>query len=95
MTIRIHAHHFKVSDALNKHIKEKFSSLEIHDHDITNIEVTLLTENKLAKVEAEIKVPGIDIFASSENEDIYVAINKLIPKLDRQIKKKKGKTQDR
>jgi putative sigma-54 modulation protein len=91
MKIRIHSHHFTVSDELDKYIQEKFSSLAQHDQGITNIEVTLLVQNKLAKAEANIHVPKANIFASSENEEMVEAINHLIKKLDRQIKKHKEK----
>jgi len=95
MNIRIHAHHLTVSDALDQHIRKKFSTLAQHDSGITNIEVTLIIENKISKAEASIHVPGTEIFASSDNEDMYVAIDKLIPKLDKQIKKHKEKSQNR
>jgi putative sigma-54 modulation protein len=95
LKIIIHARHFKVSDALTQYVNDKISSLARHDHDIINIEVTLISENKLTKAEAKIHVPGAEIFASAENEDMYVAIDKLIPKLDRQITKHKEKTQNK
>lgn len=95
MKIRIHGHHVTITDAINQHIQGKFEALAHHDQDITNIEVTLLAENKRVKVDANIHVPGADIFASADDEDMYTAIDQLIPKLDRQIKKHKEKIQDR
>lgn len=95
MSIRIHAHHLTVTDALEQHINKKLSPLMQHDSDIKNIEVTLNLENKIAKAEANIHLRGVDIFASAENEDMYIAIDKLIPKLDKQIKKHKEKSQTR
>lgn len=91
MKIRISAPHLKVTEALDQHIQKKFSALTPHEQDITSIEVILIVENKQSKAEAKVHVSGVDIFASSENEDMYVAIDKLVPKLDRQLTKHKEK----
>jgi putative sigma-54 modulation protein len=95
MKIRIHAQHITVTEALEQHINKKFSALNPHDQDITNIEVILIVENKKAKAEAKVHVSGMDVFASSDNEDMYVAIDKLVPKLDRQLQKHKEKIHNR
>jgi len=94
MKISIHAHHVSVTDALEQHIKKKLSPLETHHQDIKNIDVTLVLEKKLSKAEAKIHLRGSDIFASSENEDMYVAVDTLIPKLERQLTKHKEKTKN-
>jgi putative sigma-54 modulation protein len=38
---------------------------------------------------------GVELFADAEEEDLYVAIDKLVDKLDRQLLKQKEKTLDR
>lgn len=94
MKISIHAHHLSVTEAIEQHIKKKLASLEAHHQEIKSIDVTLVLENKVSKAEAKIHMRGADVFASSENDDMYVAIDTLVPKLERQLKKHKEKTKN-
>jgi putative sigma-54 modulation protein len=43
------------------------------------------------KAEATLHINGADVFADSTQEDMYAAIDGLIDKLDRQVKKHKEK----
>lgn len=94
MKINIHAHHLSVTDAIEQHIKKKLSPMESHHQEIKHIDVTLVLENKISKAEAKIHLRGTDVFASAENDDMYVAIDALIPKLERQLKKHKEKSKN-
>jgi len=53
--------------------------------------VTLIVEKAIHKAEASIHVAGADLFAASEAEDMYAAIDQLADKLDRQVIKHKEK----
>ena len=54
--------------------------------------MSILSVNKLEqKVEANVHVPGGDIFCESSDPDMYAAIDSLVDKLDRQIIKHKEK----
>jgi putative sigma-54 modulation protein len=45
----------------------------------------------IQKAEAKLNVNGGEVFAQSENQDMYAAIDSLIDKLDRQVLKHKSK----
>ena len=49
-------------------------------------------ENSTQKSEAKIQVAGAEIFAAAESENMYVAIDLMTDKLDRQLIKFKEKT---
>ena len=53
--------------------------------------VILDVEKLNQKAEATIHVSGADLFASTEHQDMYAAIDSLIDKLDRQVIKHKEK----
>ena len=53
--------------------------------------MTLIVERHLHKAEANLHVAGADLFASSESDDMYTAIDSLADKLDRQLIKHKEK----
>jgi putative sigma-54 modulation protein len=91
MQINISGHHVEVTPALREYVLTKFDRLQRHFDQITKTEVTLIVEKLIQKAEATIHVSGADIFATSESEDMYAAIDVLADKLDRQLIKHKEK----
>ncbi|MNN99045.1 Ribosome hibernation promoting factor [compost metagenome] len=45
------------------------------------------------KIEATLRIPGGEVVANAEHDDMYAAIDLLTDKLDRQLKKHKEKQQ--
>lgn len=91
MQINISGHHLEITPALRDYVTNKLGKLERHFDSITNTQVTLSVEKLRQKAEAKVHVSGADLFAQSEHEDMYAAIDALIDKLDRQILKHKEK----
>ncbi|MEL7386950.1 MAG: ribosome-associated translation inhibitor RaiA, partial [Pseudomonadota bacterium] len=56
-----------------------------------NVHVILDVEKLSQKAEATLHVNGGELFASTEHQDMYAAIDSLIDKLDRQVIKHKEK----
>ena len=91
MQINITGHHVDITSALHAYVEEKFVRLERHFDNMTNAHVILEIEKDRQKAEATIHVSGGKVYADSENENMYAAIDSLADKLDRQIKKHKEK----
>ena len=91
MQLTISGHHVDVTPAIRQHVEGKLEPIQRHDDQITRIEVTLIVERHLHKAEANLHVAGADLFASSESDDMYKAIDSLADKLDRQVIKHKEK----
>jgi putative sigma-54 modulation protein len=70
------------------------SRLERHFDHITNVHVILGVEKERQKAEATIHVSRGKLFANAEQDDMYAAIDSLVDKLDRQLKKHKEKLSD-
>ena len=94
MQINLTGHHVEITTSLRTYIEGKFERLERHFDNMTNIHVILSIEKDRQKAEATIHVNKGKIFADSEHEDMYAAIDALTDKLDRQIKKHKEKLTD-
>lgn len=92
MQINITGHHVDLTDSLQEYVNNKFTKLERHFDQINNVHVVLSVEKLDQKAEATVHMKGNDIFASSVNNDMYVSIDNLVDKLDRQILKYKEKT---
>lgn len=91
MQINLTGHHVDITPALKSFVHEKFEKLERHFDHITNTHVILTIENGRQKAEASIHVNRGNLFAEVEHDDMYAAIDILIDKLDRQLKKHKEK----
>ncbi|MBL4828068.1 MAG: ribosome-associated translation inhibitor RaiA [Spongiibacteraceae bacterium] len=91
MQINVSGHHVDVTPALRDYVKNKLARLQRHFDQITNTDVTLTVEKLIQKAEASVHVAGADLFATSESNDMYAAIDTLADKLDRQILKHKEK----
>ena len=94
MQISITGHHVEITEALRTYVESKFNRLERHFDKMTNIHVILGVEKERQKAEATIHVNRGNIFANDENDDMYAAIDGMIDKLDRQLKKHKEKLSD-
>ncbi len=94
MQINITGHHVDITPALHAYVEEKFERLERHFDNITNAHVILEIEKDRQKAEATIHVSRGQVYADSEDENMYAAIDSLADKLDRQIKKHKEKLKD-
>ena len=95
MQLNISGHHVEVTPALKEYVTEKIYRLQRHFNHITQVNITLSVENKIdQKAEANVNLSGGKIFADHSSDNMYASIDKLIDKLDRQVKKHKEKLQN-
>jgi putative sigma-54 modulation protein len=94
MQLNLSGHHIDITPALRTYVSTKMERLERHFDNVTNIHVILSVEKLIQKAEANLHVSGANLFANAEHEDMYAAIDALVDKLDRQIKKHKEKIKD-
>lgn len=94
MQINLTGHHLAITDSLKDYVEGKFRRLERHFENITQIHVILTVEKERHKAEATLHVNRGNLFADAERQDMYAAIDGLIDKLDRQLKKHKEKLTD-
>jgi putative sigma-54 modulation protein len=91
MQINLTGHHLDLTDALRNYVHDKFQRLERHFDHINNVHVVLEVDKVRQKAEAKLNVNGGEIYATSEEEVMYAAIDSLVDKLDRQVIKHKEK----
>lgn len=91
MQINLTGHHINITDSLKSYVESKLERLGRHFEHITNIHVILTVEKDRQKAEATIHVNRGNLFADDEQQDMYAAIDGLVDKLDRQLKKHKEK----
>jgi len=91
MQINLTGHHVDITDSLRSYVDTKFSKLERHFDHISNVHVILNVEKLNQKAEATMHLSGAEVFASSQDPDMYAAIDSMIDKLDRQVIRHKEK----
>ncbi len=91
MHINLTGHHIEITPALKRYVDAKLERLERHSDHLNDVHVILTVEKLRHKAEANVHVSGNHLFADAVEEDMYAAIDGLIDKLDRQVKKHKEK----
>jgi putative sigma-54 modulation protein len=91
MQLDLTGHHIEITDSLRAYVNEKMARLERHFDKVSKIHVILVVESDRNKAEATVHMSGNNIFAECTDEDMYAAIDGLVDKLDRQVKKHKEK----
>jgi putative sigma-54 modulation protein len=91
MQINLTGHHVDITESLRNYVDTKFSKLERHFDHISNVHVILNVEKLNQKAEATMHLSGAEVFASSQDPDMYAAIDSMIDKLDRQVIRHKEK----
>ena len=89
MQLTISGHHLEITAALHTYVQSKLERLERHNDRITQVAVILSVEKLIQKAEATVHANGVELFAESEHDDLYAAIDALADKLDRQLIKRK------
>jgi putative sigma-54 modulation protein len=94
MHLSVTGHHIEITDSLRNYVSTKLAKLERHFDQMTDIHCVLTVEKLEHKAEATIQVGGGTIHAEQIELNMYAAIDILVDKLDRQVKKHKEKLTD-
>lgn len=91
MNTQISGHNIDVTPALREFTEKKLNKLKKHQDYITNIHITFNVDKLVQIAEGQVLVPGQAIHAKAEAEEMYHAVDILIDKLVRQLKKYREK----
>jgi putative sigma-54 modulation protein len=93
--IKISARHGHLGEATQQFIREKAEKLLHYFERLTLIEVTVDLKNELKVVEFVVSAEHKhDFVASESNNDVLVAVDMAVDKLERQVRRYKEKIQD-
>lgn len=94
MQLSLTGHHVDVTPALKDYVQNKLGKIERHFDHVTDVHCILTVEKLEHKAEATVNLSGGTLYADATEQDMYAAIDGLIDKLDRQVKKHKEKLCD-
>ena len=91
MEIVIRGDKIKVTQAINDYLRDKLSKLEKYIEDYDNVRATVVVKvkNHEQKVEVTIPLKKFILRAEESKEDLYAAIDVVVDKIERQIRKNK------
>ena len=91
MNLNLSGHHLEITPAIREHVLSKLGKVKRHFDNVIDVNVILSVDKLKQKAEANVHLSGKTIFVECDDENLYVAIDSLIEKLDRQILKHKEK----
>ena len=94
MQLNVSGHHVEVTDSLRGYVESKIEKIERHFDLVSGVNCILTVEKLQHKAEATVRVNGGTIYADAIEEDMYAAIDGLVDKLDRRVRKHKEKLVD-
>ncbi len=95
MQVNVMGRHIEVTEALRQYATDKFNRLEKYLPKEVQVVITLSVVKKVHHIaEASIKSNGVLIQASEETEEMYSAIDLLIEKIERRVRRYKEKLVD-
>ncbi len=94
MQLNVSGHHVEVTESLRGYVTTKIERLERHFDNVSDVHCILTVEKLRHKADATVNVNGDTIYADATEEDMYAAIDGLVDKLDRRVKKHKEKLAD-
>jgi putative sigma-54 modulation protein len=94
MQLNVSGHHVEVTESLREYVESKIEKIERHFDIVSDVHCILTVEKLQHKAEATVNVNGGTIYADAIEEDMYAAIDGLIDKLDRRVRKHKEKLVD-
>ncbi len=94
MQLNLTGHHIEITPPLRAYVNTKMDRIQRHFDNVVDAHCVLSVEKLRHRAEATINLGGGRIFADSVEENMYAAIDTLVDKLDRQVKKYKEKLTD-
>ena len=94
MQLNVSGHHVEVTDSLRTYVGAKVDKIARHFDIVSDVQCILTVEKLRHKAEAIASVNGGTIHCEHVEEDMYAAIDGLVDKLERRVRKYKEKLGD-
>lgn len=91
MQITITARHFELTNAIRDHVEGACEKLSHYFDYIINISVVITLENNRSSAEMSLHASHFNLHSEAEDNDMYVALDSVLDKMESQIKKLKDK----
>ena len=99
MQLHLSPRHVRLTAAMHRHVAEKIERLEDLTHEIVAAHVVLIHDETARPADAftvkvHLAIPGPDIHAGESAAELYAALDLVMDKLARQLRKRKTRLTD-
>jgi putative sigma-54 modulation protein len=94
MQLNVTGANVEITPALRGYVEKKLERITRHFDMVIDVHCVMTVEKLRQKAEATLHVSGSAIHADATDENMYAAIDLLVDKLDRCVKKHKEKKRD-
>jgi len=91
MNLNLTGRHLEITQAIRQHVTDKIVKIKNHFDSVMDVTVILSVDKLRQKAEGSVHLSGKNVFVECQDANLYVAIDNMIEKLDRQIIKHKEK----
>jgi len=94
MQLNLTGHHVEITNPMRDYVESKLVRIERHFDHVTVVHCILTVDKLRHRAEATVNLAGGQVFAEAIEENMYAAIDGMVDKLDRQVRKHKEKLTD-
>ena len=94
MEITVTGHHVDITPPLRAYVNDKMQRISRHFDHVIAMNVILTVEKHQNLAEATLHTAGKSLFANASDLDMYAAIDDLVDKLDKQVRRHKERLRD-
>ena len=94
MQVTISGQHVAITDTLHEYVRRKLTRIDRCFGLVTRSHLVLHVKRNHHQVEAAVHTKGAQWHSTADDKDMYVAIDRVVDKLDRQAIKHKAKVVD-
>ncbi len=91
MNVSVAARHMDLTNGLKDHVEKLLTRVYEHYDRITQADVVLTVEKHRHIAEVTLKANGFRIHGKEATEDMYASVDKVVDKIESQVKKHKGR----
>jgi putative sigma-54 modulation protein len=95
MRVNITFRRMEGTEAIKEHVTRKVERVRKYLQGPTEANVVMSVERHLHRCDVSISAAGWTFKGAEETEDMYTSVDKVMDKVERQIRKMKGREQDR
>ena len=94
MNLTVTGRNFEITDAIKKFLKKRIAKTRDRLYDNANIHFSFYVNKNRHMAEAIVKQKGLTTRAKDETRDLYLTVNNVLVKVEKQLMKHKNRVQN-
>ena len=94
MNLTVRGRNFEITDAIKKFLEKRIAKKADRLYDNANIHFSFYVGKNRHMAEATVKQKGLTTRAKDETRDLYLTVDNVLGKVEKQLRKHKSRTQN-